>query len=568
MNIGILYIATGRYITFWEDFFKSAEKYFITEATKHYFVFTDTQNSIEGEDTKRVKRIYQQKLGWPYDTLMRFEIFLKAEKELEQMDYIFFFNANMKFIQNVEAEEFLPIKENLLGIRHPIFLNNRNMFTYDRTPLSLAYMEEDEGENYFMGSLNGGKTKEYLTLIHTLAKNTQKDLENNIVALWHDESHLNRYFYDHKNEVRILPIGYFDAERKKIIEKTKIILQDKGHYRFGGHLWLRGQTNKKLTKFEWQFDNLKNMIKRNFTQFFKSIFHNQTNYVFLQGGLGNQLYMLSYAFYLKKQGFENVRMITFYQKTKGNTKDKNKRNLLTELPEKLDLKLSYIPKYLFAVLKRLQWLPLYKSLWSKIINIDIEPLKEWAVYRPVINHTAIFKYHIGFYQAYQYITNEFKEQIRKVTQELVPNNSSYVVSKNDIAIHIRRGDFFTNGNENIYSRIEVSYYLKALALLSNKIKIEKVYIFSDDFKAIQEDIQKINKLYEVILIEGQSVLEDFAILQQFSNFVIGNSTFAWWTAILAKPDNVVVPKKPWKIEMKGMSPYPKEWIQLENEINI
>ena len=288
----------------------------------------------------------------------------------------------------------------------------------------------------------------------------------------------------------------------------------------------------------------------------------------MQGGLGNQLYMLSYAFYLKKQGFENVRMITFYQKTKGNTKDKNKRNLLTELPEKLDLKLSYIPKYLFAVLKRLQWLPLYKSLWSKIINIDIEPLKEWAVYRPVINHTAIFKYHIGFYQAYQYITNEFKEQIRKVTQELVPNNSSYVVSKNDIAIHIRRGDFFTNGNENIYSRIEVSYYLKALALLSNKIKIEKVYIFSDDFKAIQEDIQKINKLYEVILIEGQSVLEDFAILQQFSNFVIGNSTFAWWTAILAKPDNVVVPKKPWKIEMKGMSPYPKEWIQLENEINI
>ena len=41
MNIGILYIATGRYITFWEEFFKSAEKYFITEATKHYFVFTD-----------------------------------------------------------------------------------------------------------------------------------------------------------------------------------------------------------------------------------------------------------------------------------------------------------------------------------------------------------------------------------------------------------------------------------------------------------------------------------------------------------------------------------------------
>ena len=59
MNIAILYIATGRYITFWNDFFKSAEKYFITQATKHYFVFTDSQNPIEGEDTKRVKRMIE-----------------------------------------------------------------------------------------------------------------------------------------------------------------------------------------------------------------------------------------------------------------------------------------------------------------------------------------------------------------------------------------------------------------------------------------------------------------------------------------------------------------------------
>ena len=568
MNIGILYIATGRYITFWEDFFKSAEKYFITEATKHYFVFTDTQNSIEGEDTKRVKRIYQQKLGWPYDTLMRFEIFLKAEKELEQMDYIFFFNANMKFIEKVDTS-FLPIDKNLLGVKHPgFYMKKRHSFTYETNPNSLAYMTENEGEYYFMGGLNGGKAKHYLQLIHTLDQRIKKDLENNIIALWHDESYLNRYLFENKDTVLVQPENYGVPEGNKKIVNPKIIIQNKNHYRFGGHQWLRGQTDVKITKQAWLWNQFKTNCKNKISLILKKILPNPTNYVFLQGGLGNQLYMLSYAFYLKKQGFENVRMITFYQKTKGNTKDKNKRNLLTELPEKLDLKLSYISKYLFAVLKRLQWLPLYKSLWSKIINIDIEPLKEWAVYRPVINHTAIFKYHIGFYQAYQDITNEFKEQIRKVTQELVPNNSSYVVSKNDIAIHIRRGDFFTNGNENIYSRIEVSYYLKALALLSNKIKIEKVYIFSDDFKAIQEDIQKINKLYEVILIEGQSVLEDFAMLQQFSNFVIGNSTFAWWTAILAKPDNVVVPKKPWKIEMKGMSPYPKEWIQLENEINI
>lgn len=565
MNIGILYIATGRYITFWEGFFKSAEKCFITEATKHYFVFTDTQNAIEGEDTKRVKRIYQQKLGWPYDTLMRFDIFLKAEKELEQMDYIFFFNANIKFIQNIKAEEFLPFKENLLGIRHPIILNNRNMFTYDRTPLSLAYMAEDEGENYFMGSLNGGKSKEFLTLIHTLAENTKKDLKNNIVALWHDESHLNRYFYDHKNEVRILPIGNVEPEEKGNIKNAKIILQNKSHYRFGGHQWLRGQTDVKMTKRVWLWNQFKTNCKKNVKKSLKKVFPKQRNYVLLQGGLGNQLYILSYAFYLKKQRVENVKMIAFPQKTKGDTKDKNKRNLLTELPEKLDLKLSYVPKYLLAVLKRLQKLPLYKSLWSKIVNIDIEPLKEWAVYHSVSNNTVIFKFYIGFYQAYQYITAEFKEQIRTATQELVSYNFPYVISKNDIAIHIRRGDFLTNGNDQIFNKIELPYYLKGLNILSEKINIGKLYIFSDDFEAIKEDIQKINNLYEVILVEGQSVLDDFVLLQQFSNFVIGNSTFAWWAAMLSNAQNVVVPQKPWKITMEAMSPYPPHWTLLQNE---
>mgnify|MGYP002756087543 CR=1 FL=1 len=60
------------------------------------------------------------------------------------------------------------------------------------------------------------------------------------------------------------------------------------------------------------------------------------------------------------------------------------------------------------------------------------------------------------------------------------------------------------------------------------------------------------------------MLEDFALLQQFSNFAIGNSTFAWWAALLANTKNVIVPQKPWKIEMKDMTPYPENWIKIDN----
>ena len=292
------------------------------------------------------------------------------------------------------------------------------------------------------------------------------------------------------------------------------------------------------------------------------------HYIFLQAGLGNQLYMLAYTNYLKEEGYTNIKMISLPQKNnQGDTKDRTKRSLLTELPKMLGIKFQYLPhRYVYSFLLRLPKLPLYKILWSKIVKLDLEPAKEWAVFHPIAAE-ALFNIHIGYYQACQYISEKFKQQVRDAIINIVPNNTTYTINKNDVAVHIRRGDFFTNGNENIYSRIEVSYYLRALALLSNKIKIEKVYIFSDDFKAILEDVQKINKLYSIELVEGQSVLEDFAMLQKFSNFAIGNSTFAWWGAMLAKSTNVIVPKTPWKIEMKDMTPYPKNWILIENKKN-
>ena len=88
-NIAILYICTGKYDIFWEDFYKTSEKYFLNNSEKHYFVFTDAQ-SIYDENCDRVHKIYQKTLGWPYNTLMRFNMFKGIEEKLKEFDYIFF----------------------------------------------------------------------------------------------------------------------------------------------------------------------------------------------------------------------------------------------------------------------------------------------------------------------------------------------------------------------------------------------------------------------------------------------------------------------------------------------
>ena len=78
-TVAVLYIATGRYTVFWKYFYESAEKYLLNNCLKHYFVFTDNSEDIAGKSRGNVTCIQQNKLGWPFDTLMRFDIFLSIK---------------------------------------------------------------------------------------------------------------------------------------------------------------------------------------------------------------------------------------------------------------------------------------------------------------------------------------------------------------------------------------------------------------------------------------------------------------------------------------------------------
>lgn len=159
MKIAILYICTGKYTKFWKSFYESSEKFFLKDHNKQYFVFTDA-NSLENENDDNVTKVAQQKLGWPYDTLMRFDMFLKVKDTLKSYDYIYFLNANMLFIEPVAEEVFPSEEENgLLVVHHPLFnwVKNKKDFPYERNSKSLAYISESKGSAYYMGGLMVGK---------------------------------------------------------------------------------------------------------------------------------------------------------------------------------------------------------------------------------------------------------------------------------------------------------------------------------------------------------------------------------------------------------------------------
>ncbi len=205
MTIAILYICTGKYNQFFADFHASCEQYFMKGiAHVEYFVFTDKVDLSRAENVHLIRKECE---GFPKDSLFRFDLFLRVREQLEQFDYIYFFNANAEFLQPV-GPEILPDDSGLVAALWP----RREcqpawMYPYERNKRSLAYIApHNPPYHYYMGGINGGTCKAYMDMIETCARNIREDYDKGIIAQVHDESHINKYLRTHA--CKILPCKY------------------------------------------------------------------------------------------------------------------------------------------------------------------------------------------------------------------------------------------------------------------------------------------------------------------------------------------------------------------------
>ena len=75
---------------------------------------------------------------------------------------------------------------------------------------------------YLVGGFNGGSSVGFLKMSHILADRIKDDLYRGIIAIWHDESHINRYFVDNP-PTRILDPSYCYNESMKLPFDKKLL---------------------------------------------------------------------------------------------------------------------------------------------------------------------------------------------------------------------------------------------------------------------------------------------------------------------------------------------------------
>ena len=243
MNVGILSIATGKYIQFLESLYRSIEKFFLLDHKKTYIIFTD--NPKEAEDiTGRLgidSVVFQiERKGFPGDTLYRYHHFSNARESLKSMGEncpkaLFYMDADMLIVDNV-GDEILPTRyKSIIATAHPGFYMRPGHNPYgtpETNSNSKAFIPHNRWRPcYWAGGFNGGSFEAFMSVSNAIKGRIDEDDKNGIMAVWHDESHLNSYLTEQWmfDQVKTLSPSYCYPESWNIPFEKKIIALDKNH---------------------------------------------------------------------------------------------------------------------------------------------------------------------------------------------------------------------------------------------------------------------------------------------------------------------------------------------------
>ena len=231
------------------------------------------------------------------------------------------------------------------------------------------------------------------------------------------------------------------------------------------------------------------------------------NVLVLAGGIGNQLFQLSAAFHVFKDFQVYERALTNFAVQRS--------SVLGELLPSIE---TFSGNIMFNFWVRTK-LP-FKNLWP--------------MYRYRVRYGMGFKYLAGYYQDVSYFNEGIGATLRILEefneQRLQSLSHKCSITKRDLAIHIRLGDYTLDDK---FWLVDLNYIKRALMAYKN---IHRVYVFSQE--KMPADIEKeiISNCQEVVQVKDLflSDTDEFLLMSCFSNLIISNSTFSFWSGMVQR----------------------------------
>ena len=244
-KVAVFSVATNVYFDYWLSLYLSANENLFPDAHVTYHVFT---NVVPDQATQKflnenvvIHKI--EDLRWPEATLKRYEIIVNEMSDIDS-DVLVYLDADMKIECKIDLTSIIDInKDAMVLVRHPGFwrpsiLKNKTFYfrhlrlllddlalkiriggigSWELDKRSTAYVPRKNRRNYYCGGFWLGRKESVLGFSRTLYKNVKLDEKINFTAVWHDESHLNRWASE--NSFREQDPSYCFAENYENLER-------------------------------------------------------------------------------------------------------------------------------------------------------------------------------------------------------------------------------------------------------------------------------------------------------------------------------------------------------------
>lgn len=164
-----------------------------------YYVFTDFPEKVPklnlpADRSLKVIRVEKQ-ARWQDVSMMRMKTisdFIRSDIG-HRCTHVFCFDVDQVFNGRFGSE---ALGDSVALLHAYYYRLPKVMFTYDRNPRSKAFL--NTGDFYYHAAVFGGKCESVKAMVDACYQGIMEDKKNNVEALWHDESHLNKYLWVHK----------------------------------------------------------------------------------------------------------------------------------------------------------------------------------------------------------------------------------------------------------------------------------------------------------------------------------------------------------------------------------
>jgi hypothetical protein len=294
---------------------------------------------------------------------------------------------------------------------------------------------------------------------------------------------------------------------------------------------------------------------------------NRTSTFYLRGGLGNQLFGYYAGEAYRK--FQNVKII--YDLSELGIEKTDHGVYISDF----NLNAKFINKYMDPNSFKMKFRRIVNSIFNrnektrKVAQYLLRSFHSDSIgYDPILFSNKYFRKVHGYFQSYKY----FEIANKGLTHSIEPLNPSewYLDMKSlaeeekPIILHIRRGDSLDFSV--IAGWLSSDYYANCISKLRSDGFKQKIWVFSDDIPESKKILSFcINE--DFFWVEppiNSSANESIALMTKASAFIIPNSTYSWWGAILSGEKPTLCPKKWFKNLDDPKDLLPPNWQKMES----